>query len=485
MTKTMQKPLALFCALALLCACALAAGCQPAQPAALPEGTDAAQPVGTPEPAATAQAGETDVSAFPERFACDFVGENLGAHVTADVPIRYLSETSFPQARVAPRAFTEQEVELLSRRLLGETLYAYDASQTPDGVAAAIDYNESLMESETVRERIVAEYGEDYYTDTYLPQQEEALAALRAYQRQLEAGEAPAQQTWDGSYSQQDGALRTAWLTNVPNSAAGGDAERDLVSVTNDPDHALATDFQFVSAGTYAASFWDKCGANVQNERIDPAAYGETHHGLGLTPQQAIDQVRALFDGILELSVYGVYYGNDAPTDGEYAGEWQNDGYIVRATPAYGSAGCLWLTGRSSVQTESGGDSWDHELILAAVDETGVRALTWSCPTEVLEGPSGTAAMLPFDEVERLVSQAIDRLPLGQGVAELEVTEVRLGLMRLLDGSEPEGTLTPVWAFLGSITRTDGSTKRFRDELEPLLLINAVTGDSVNLTRGY
>ena len=159
-------------------------------------------------------------------------------------------------------------MELLSRRLLGETLYAYDASQTPDGVAAAIDYNESLMESETVRERIVAEYGEDYYTDTYLPQQEEALAALRAYQRQLEAGEAPAQQTWDGSYSQQDGALRTAWLTNVPNSAAGGDAERDLVTVTNDPDHALATTFSLfpraptlLRSGTSAAQMCRTSGS--------------------------------------------------------------------------------------------------------------------------------------------------------------------------------------------------------------------------------
>ncbi len=56
---------------------------------------------------------------MPKRFQCDFVTETRQVHVQADVPIRVLTEGTFPLIRVQRRQFTNEERLTVYKRLFG------------------------------------------------------------------------------------------------------------------------------------------------------------------------------------------------------------------------------------------------------------------------------------------------------------------------------------------------------------------------------
>ena len=88
---------------------------------------------------------------MPERFQCDFLTEARQVHVQADVPIRVLTEGTFPLVRVQRRAFTNEERLTLYKRLFGsETVYKYEYRPTREAVVKEIEW---LLQEPTAEEK--------------------------------------------------------------------------------------------------------------------------------------------------------------------------------------------------------------------------------------------------------------------------------------------------------------------------------------------
>ena len=93
----------------------------------------------------------------PARFQCDFVTETRQVHVTADEPIRVLTEGVFPLVRVRKRTLTNEERLTVYGRLFGsQTVYKYEYRPTKEAVVREI---ERLLQEPTPEEK--AEFLED------------------------------------------------------------------------------------------------------------------------------------------------------------------------------------------------------------------------------------------------------------------------------------------------------------------------------------
>ena len=96
---------------------------------------------------------------MPERFQCDFVTETRQVHVQADVPIRVLTEGTFPLIRVQRRQFTNEERLTVYQRLFdSETVYKYEYRPTKEAVVKEIEW---LLQEPTAEEK--KEFLEDLY----------------------------------------------------------------------------------------------------------------------------------------------------------------------------------------------------------------------------------------------------------------------------------------------------------------------------------
>ena len=88
---------------------------------------------------------------MPERFQCDFVTQARQVHVTADVPIRVLTEGTFPLVRVQRRTFTNEERLTVYRRLFdSDTVYKYEYRPTKEAVVKEIEW---LLQEPTAEEK--------------------------------------------------------------------------------------------------------------------------------------------------------------------------------------------------------------------------------------------------------------------------------------------------------------------------------------------
>ena len=87
----------------------------------------------------------------PARFQCDFVTETRQVHVTADVPIRVLTEGVFPLVRVRKRTLTNEERLTVYGRLFGsQTVYKYEYRPTKEAVVREIEW---LLQEPTPEEK--------------------------------------------------------------------------------------------------------------------------------------------------------------------------------------------------------------------------------------------------------------------------------------------------------------------------------------------
>jgi hypothetical protein len=142
---------------------------------------------------------------------------------------------------------------------------------------------------------------------------------------------------------------------------------------------------------------------------------------------------------------------------------------------------------------------WMFERILIAVDDKGIYSFKWFSPYVVNEIITDVSVMLPFSDIQDLI---INMMPVlwnwydndDYYSYEIEITEIRLGLMRITEKNVGEsGLIIPVWDVIGTHTYTgkqsvepiplDGITENRR--YSPSMTINAIDGSIIDRSLGY
>jgi hypothetical protein len=135
------------------------------------------------------------------------------------------------------------------------------------------------------------------------------------------------------------------------------------------------------------------------------------------------------------------------------------------------------------------------------VDGDGnLLALGWMAPLKVTETLSENTPLLPVEEIQSIFEQQINRVFAEERNHDgsLTVDRVQLGLFRIREQNDMDhGLLVPVWYFTGVFEygaeqaeqhKKDGFReweRKYYDNREPLLIINAIDGSIIDPTLGY
>lgn len=154
-------------------------------------------------------------------------------------------------------------------------------------------------------------------------------------------------------------------------------------------------------------------------------------------------------------------------------------------------------TNEAGAASEGDTPAWPYESLRLVYDGKGLVNFEWRNPYTVTDMSSEYVFLLPFEEIQ----QVFRRMSLEKygpyvengGSMEIRIDEIRLGYMRIMSPGNPtEGTLVPVWDFMGSMERTVAGGNGEADSHygisgpgESWLTINAMDGTVIDRSLGY
>ena len=232
-------------------------------------------------------------------------------------------------------------------------------------------------------------------------------------------------------------------------------------------------------------------------ERIDPSEYNKSHEGANVTPNDAIRIAQSYLDGFEPFAASDVYWSNNAQTDGDAKGinaqtRWA---YLIHLSPIrYGATGVYCAGDASDVSEDEYVRQWDYETLMAAVDGDGnLISLVWLAPLKVTDVIAESTTLLSYEEIQKIFEQQINRMFAYDEAngATLTLDYVQLGLFRIREKNDMEhGLLVPVWFFTGHQQNAEAHRGEYGDgfvydNLNPLLIINAIDGSVIDPMKGY
>ena len=428
---------------------------------------------------------------MPEQFQCDFLTEARQVHVTADVPIRVLTEGTFPLVRVQRRTFTNEERLTVYRRLFdSDTVYKYEYRPTKEAVVKEIEW---LLQEPTAEEK--KEFLEDPEESeetwaAYLQSRKDRIETLR--QKYLSLPD-------DGSplpFEPWDGALFTIRNGESPGMVVGV----EYPTPRKMPSHGTLLEGRPVDYSrekedgndTYSVFSFDKRLDKPNVERITPKDYGKAHADAAITARQAAEAAMTPFVGLGDFAVADILWSHDADDVAVAAGKVGKQAYLVRLTPIFHEASMPYCDMAAMDIPEDGGftPSWCYEHVIAAVDGDGrILGMAWLGPLQETEVVSGTTTLLPFEEVMDIFARQVNRVFSYEEDIDgsLTVDDVQLGLFRIREKGDMEsGLLVPVWFITGAYRYASHPEEvHLYDDLSPIAVINAINGSIIDVRNGY
>ncbi len=428
---------------------------------------------------------------MPERFQCDFLTEARQVHVTADVPIRVLTEGTFPLVRVQRRTFTNEERLTVYRRLFdSDTVYKYEYRPTKEAVVKEIEW---LLQEPTAEEK--KEFLEDPEESeetwaAYLQSRKDRIEELR--QKYLSLPD-------DGSplpFEPWDGALFTIRNGESPGMVVGVEYPTPMKM----PSYGTLLEGRPVDYSrekedgndTYSVFSFDKRLDKPNVERITPKDYGKAHAGSTITARQAAEAAMTPSAGLGDFAVADILWSHDADDVAVAAGKIGKQAYLVRLTPVFHGASMPYC-GMDAMDIPEGGGytpSWDYEHVIAAVDGDGrILGMAWLGPLQETEVVSATTTLLPFEEIMDIFARQVNRVFSYEEDIDgsLTVDDVQLGLFRIREKGDMEsGLLVPVWFITGAYRYASHPEEvHLYDNLSPIAVINAINGSIIDVMKGY
>lgn len=208
-----------------------------------------------------------------------------------------------------------------------------------------------------------------------------------------------------------------------------------------------------------------------------------------ITAQEAVDQAVALFDGILDVIPTEVRWGDNGSDDTRGS----ESGYVVYLSSNYEGAAAVYTKFLNNQEWGEDGahiyKGWEHEKIVVAVNETGIRYMEWRQPMEVEKVITGNASLLDFDTIYSLFTQQMNRILADKDEDEtVELMGVTLGLMAIAEKDSAEtALLVPVWYFRYWDRNLSNGEKSMigNQDMSPLCVLNAIDGSVISSVLDY
>ena len=430
---------------------------------------------------------------MPERLVWDFYTDVENIHVTADVPIRIMTEDVFPLLRVEPRRFKASENLAIVQALLNtDTVYKSVYQLTRKDLEKQISDLMNTLSDPYNNKELLEDFDREEL-DELIPRWQKNLENLQEQYRNFRDDEPIPNPVWDG-LAEPD--MKQTVLVKGPWDRSA--LECDSVYFFARDEYPTYWSVDMAREGEWGAA-WDY----GLMERIDPDDYDTPHAGTTMTPNEAAQMLQSVLDPFVKTRVVEILWGNNASDTYGSDGTKLHWGYVIRLMPAYhGTAtgmglGYLHMSSRDPITDMS--RNWDQEDIMGAVNEDGIRKLEWRSPLTVTEVVTENATLLPFSEIETIAKRQINRLHSYRGFrgeenGTLEVAGVRLGLLYIMEQNVLEGgLLVPVWYFLQADAPNEHQKELWPNEIEtwnydtlnPLVVINAVDGTVIDPYAGY
>ncbi len=428
---------------------------------------------------------------MPQRFQCDFVTEIRQVHVTADVPIRVLTEGVFPMLRVQRRHLKNEERLTIYKCLFdSDAVYKYEYVPTKEAIVREIEY---LLQEPTESEK--KEYLEDPENTeetwaAYLQSRKDRIELLRQkYLAMPDDGSPLPFEPWDGTlFTIRDGES-PGMVVGVEYPVSGRMVSYGTLLPDRPVDYSRQQD---EGTDTYSVYSFDKRLDMPGVERIAPEDYDRVHDGAAISARAAAEAAMKPLAGLGGFDIADILWSHDADDEAVAAGITGKQAYLVRLTPVFHGASLLY-TGASAMDIPEGGGytpSWDYEHVLAAVDGDGtILGMAWESPLAVTEVISDTTTLLSFKEIMDIFTQQVNRIYSYKEAtgSALTVTGVELGLFRIREQGDLEsGLLVPAWFIMGEYRSADHPEDvRLLDEYWPIAVINAINGSIIDVNNGY
>lgn len=225
-------------------------------------------------------------------------------------------------------------------------------------------------------------------------------------------------------------------------------------------------------------------------------SYSQQPVGVSITQQQAVDTVKDMLNklGIDGMALSGVSVGDiyhsdqvrefiSAPLPGEPADAqcwvivFNRDQSDILVSSIWGTS----LENIAGTPEEVMQIPYSTEQITVTVNDIGVLSFGWSSPIEVTGIKTQSAQLVSFDDI---LNSALNEMyycidPIQGFDTTVNIHTIRLRYAMVKD-NDGDNVLTPVWDFIGDITRSDGTTSYTIEQNRTFLSINALTGSVVN-----
>lgn len=181
---------------------------------------------------------------------------------------------------------------------------------------------------------------------------------------------------------------------------------------------------------------------------------------------------------------------------GQTTTEYDDEDRALRLCYARNIAGLpAAVTPSSVLYLEDDSPTWLYERLYITLDQTGISNIYWSYPVTTGEQVLEDVDILPYKEAARIFKETAVTVFKSE-VAALEkesgtpcrltvnVTTVRLSMIRLRDGDKLSGLYVPAWVFYGTKNLYSDDTSNFSPSPWIVYAINAIDGSIIDIKAG-
>lgn len=436
----------------------------------------------------------------PEHYTANLTSEDIRVEVDAQVVIP--EGEGFKTYRVKARPFEQADYDAVNHVLLkDERLWERDTEAMAGSrglTKEEIEKSVASKEEEIEKAKATGAEAVKHYeakVGKELVVVEKELAALRELQadapEEAVTVEVPAVvtvNTGNGGEQTNEEKEEAGWLNGYA-TVDGKDYAVSLNNMVTEDWHW--NNFEIIKKWEekgYFASYYSFSGLSSAQKESAALSIGDIR-------ADAAEKVAAMgfTDFVPAGEEYYAIYGNEE----EYFSiqeAVQDIAYGIHFTRAFDGVPVTYT--RESGATAETGDNlvWPYENMTLVYNKDGFVNFIWGNPYEIEKVSDEYLFLLPFSEIQNTFEEMIikkyqDWVNGAEMKMDFRIDEVRLGYMRVReDGNAGEGTMIPVWDFIGTRGITYEGEKAAYDEgsvFQSWLTINALDGTIISRESGY
>jgi hypothetical protein len=431
--------------------------------------------------------------------------------IKADAPISIPKAAKLPMVRVEAGTFTQEQVTKFFNRLFPDKKPTYTENakemgmMTKDDIRNKIVFYKKLIADKTIAEKSIFADAEEVNKEIKKLEKQLPSAPDRLPAPQIKTSDGTLQKAKAGEYFENK-LVKEEDIYKI--SASLGDIG---ITITTPATPHQDTEAYMI--------YWDTGGPGYSE--ANAIAYDKSNLPKGAKDKLKIsfDKAKSLCEGFFAAGgIKDITLRDVSIIDDERFGD--SDGVIAPAEHyAYCFNYCRKTAGLPVYSaTEAGGPGgsgdanalpWRYESIYFYVDNNGIRTMRWYSPTQLGETINQDVNILPFKDIQAIFEEMILRVyepqaktdpqsGLTDAKLDINIRSVELMLVRVREQNTEgrKGIYTPAWIYYGN-TRQD---KKYEGQKlgtsydggspqpllkNPILVINAVDGSIIDLSKGY